>query len=263
MIWTGWDNFEPSGRTLMISPRSADLLLGFAMNKRGVNTKNASTLGEERSLNSDNKKSNLSFRIRTPLNTISMLASHLMEKAPSKELESLKAIHVAVKEITEALESLAGDASALSTTLPKQAKQPDSSAPSSTAPAANQEVIKGKRILVVEDHKTNQVLLVRLLEEAGATVKAVESGEDALEEIRVGSAFNIILMDVHLPGISGFEATRRLKKNAESSKVPILAMTALSLQSDKDKCFEAGMDGYIGKPIKKEDLLSAIMLLAL
>lgn len=209
--------------------------------------------GQKSSLGPSEKTRKLSFRVRTPLNTINILTTNLLESAQSKEVESLKAIQNACVEILHALKEFAEEANVQDGTVPSPEKQTLSS----------NKTIRGKKILVVEDHQTNRVLLTRLLESAGAIVKGVESGEDAIEMIRMGSAFNIILMDIHLPGISGFETTRRIKKNPDSSKVPIVAMTALSLKGDKDRCLEAGMDGYISKPIVKNELLSVLMELAL
>jgi len=209
--------------------------------------------GENSAIGPNEKTRKLSFKVRTPLNTINILTTNLLENAPSQEVESLKAIQSACVEILQALKEFTDETTAQDSTLPIPQKQT----------LTNNKTIRGKKILVVEDHQTNRVLLTRLLENAGAIVKGAESGEDALEMIRMGGAFNIILMDIHLPGISGFETTRRIKKNPDTSKVPIVAMTALSLKGDKDRCLEAGMDGYISKPIVKNELLSVLVELAL
>ncbi len=115
------------------------------------------------------------------------------------------------------------------------------------------------RVLVVEDNKVNQELARRLLEKRGMLVAVAHDGIEALEKMAAES-FDIVLMDCQMPRMSGFEATEaiRTRERGTGKHVPIIAMTANALEGDKEKCLEAGMDGYIAKPIDTQALLSAI-----
>jgi len=110
-------------------------------------------------------------------------------------------------------------------------------------------------ILVAEDSKLNQVLIKKLLEKHGVTVTIVDDGAAA-----VGAAtkddFDIILMDIQMPVMNGYEATERLKKT--NIKTPIVALTANAMVGDDKKCFDAGFDEYISKPIKREKLVEIL-----
>jgi CheY-like chemotaxis protein len=118
------------------------------------------------------------------------------------------------------------------------------------------------KILLADDNSVNQKLTARLLEKRGHTVIVVENGKEALTAIGLPSQqpFNMILMDVQMPEMDGFEATAaiRQKESATGIHIPIIALTAHAMKSDREKCLEAGMDGYISKPIKSEELFAAI-----
>lgn len=115
------------------------------------------------------------------------------------------------------------------------------------------------RILVVDDNIVNQKLAVRLLEKHGHSTQSACSGKVAIEQFE-RSRFDLILMDVQMPDMDGFEATRAIRKmeQATGAHVPIIAMTALAMKADRERCFEAGMDRYISKPISTHELLIAV-----
>jgi two-component system sensor histidine kinase/response regulator len=119
------------------------------------------------------------------------------------------------------------------------------------------------RILLAEDNAVNQVLASRLLEKQGHNVVIVSNGRAALERLEKAS-FDLILMDIQMPEIDGFEATALIRKKEESTgkHLPIIAMTAHAMEGDRERCLAAGMDGYVAKPIKPEDLRAAIANLA-
>jgi CheY-like chemotaxis protein len=120
------------------------------------------------------------------------------------------------------------------------------------------------RILLAEDNAVNQLLAVRLLERAGHTVTVAANGRLALD-LWAHRAFDVILMDVQMPELDGFEATaaiRRAEKTAGTGRIPIIAMTAHALASDRDRCFAADMDGYVSKPITRETLLAELVRVA-
>jgi two-component system, sensor histidine kinase and response regulator len=118
-------------------------------------------------------------------------------------------------------------------------------------------------VLVVEDNAVNQMLADALLKKAGHTVETAKSGEEALTAL--GSrAFDFVFMDVELPVMDGFEATARIREQERSSggHIPIVAMTAHSTQDARQRCLDAGMDGYISKPIDAKELYRALAALA-
>jgi len=121
------------------------------------------------------------------------------------------------------------------------------------------EAIKGLRVLLAEDNRVNQVITSRLLEKQGLFVLVANNGREAIE-ILSREPVDLILMDVQMPEMDGFEATRRLRENEKQSgkHIPVLAMTAHSAPSYREKCLSAGMDGYLTKPVQSNQLYDAI-----
>jgi two-component system, sensor histidine kinase and response regulator len=115
------------------------------------------------------------------------------------------------------------------------------------------------RILLAEDNVVNQILASRLLERQGHKVVTVGNGRAALERLEKGT-FDLILMDIQMPEMDGFEATAKIreKEAATGTHLPVIAMTAHTMEGDRERCLAAGMDGYISKPIRAEDLIDAI-----
>lgn len=134
------------------------------------------------------------------------------------------------------------------------------SAPAPPASLAEDSGVGALKVLLAEDSKPNQILAVQLLKKWGHSVEVANNGVEAVEKARSGG-FDLILMDIQMPEMDGFEATRRiLAEEAESHRqhVPIVAMTAHAMRGDEERCLEAGMDGYVAKPVRKEQLLRAI-----
>ena len=115
------------------------------------------------------------------------------------------------------------------------------------------------RILLAEDNPTNQRLALRLLEKHGHVVTAVENGKQAVK-LSAEQDFDLILMDVHMPEMSGIEATRTIRQLELSTRrhIPIVALTASAMNEDRDVCLAAGMDDYLAKPIKGDELLATL-----
>ena len=111
------------------------------------------------------------------------------------------------------------------------------------------------RILVAEDARTNQVLIKSLLKRLGLKVTIAEDGNQAVQQA-LSKQFDLIFMDIEMPNMNGYEATKALRK--EGLKTPIVALTAYAMKGDDEKCFEAGCDGYISKPIENEKLLQTL-----
>ena len=115
------------------------------------------------------------------------------------------------------------------------------------------------RILLAEDNLVNQRLAVRMLEKMGHQVVVVQTGEEALDALR-NEKFDLVLMDVQMPEMDGFAATREIRKREQGGpgRLPVIAMTAHALKGDRESCLEAGMDDYLAKPINREELQQAI-----
>jgi signal transduction histidine kinase/DNA-binding response OmpR family regulator len=115
------------------------------------------------------------------------------------------------------------------------------------------------RVLLAEDTPANQKLVLYILGRRGHRVEAVPNGQQALERLRQED-FDVVLMDVQMPVMDGFQATAAVRKfdDPRKARVPIIAMTAHALKGDRDRCLEAGMDAYISKPIKSRDLIELV-----
>jgi PAS domain S-box-containing protein len=112
---------------------------------------------------------------------------------------------------------------------------------------------QGLKVLVVEDNDVNRMVVTRMLGQLGCLVDAARSGEEALERL-ARDIPDIILMDVQMPGIDGLETTRRIRKLPKGNRVPIVALTANAFREDRDACFESGMDDFLAKPVRRNDL---------
>ncbi|MFP4081841.1 MAG: response regulator [Candidatus Aminicenantes bacterium] len=110
-------------------------------------------------------------------------------------------------------------------------------------------------ILLAEDNIINQKIVVRMLEKRGHKVTAVADGQQTLRALE-SHKFDLVLMDIQMPNIDGFKATSfiREKEKNTGDHIPIVAMTAHAMKGDRERCLEAGMDGYLSKPIKPEEL---------
>lgn len=121
---------------------------------------------------------------------------------------------------------------------------------------------KGKKILLVEDNTLNQEIATYILKDAGFIIEVADDGEVALERLEQAQPgqYDLVLMDIQMPRMDGYEATRRIRAlNKEyCANVPIIAMTANAFAEDKEKAFEVGMNGYLSKPINVTELLETI-----
>jgi len=116
-----------------------------------------------------------------------------------------------------------------------------------------------RTVLVVEDNDMNMQLVEYLLEEGGYNIVKAASGEEALSITRDAAApLDLILMDIHLPGMDGLSVVREMKSDRRTHDIPILALTAHAMRGDKDRFLEAVCDGYISKPIDVKTFLSSI-----
>lgn len=113
---------------------------------------------------------------------------------------------------------------------------------------------KGKRILIADDHHVNQQLAVMLVERLGHRADVVANGQEVINALAC-TPYDAILMDCHMPGIDGYEATRAIRESeGRNQHIPIIAMTANVIQGDREKCLNAGMDDYLSKPLRPDEL---------
>lgn len=113
-----------------------------------------------------------------------------------------------------------------------------------------------RTILIVEDVQPNFRHLEKALERTKAKILHATTGHKAIEMCAQNSAIDLVLMDLHLPGISGYEATREIKKIRED--ITVIAQTAFVFSGEKQKSFDMGCDDYIAKPIRREELIFKI-----
>ncbi|MFO1327213.1 MAG: PAS domain S-box protein [Rubrivivax sp.] len=127
-------------------------------------------------------------------------------------------------------------------------------APALSAPP----LLRGKRLLLVEDNDLNQIVAIDLLQDiAGARVTLATTGHEALRRVQE-DRFDAVLMDLQMPDLDGFEATRRLRRTPEGERLPVIAMTAHALARDRERCLAAGMDDFVTKPIDPGELFAAL-----
>ncbi|MFO1359547.1 response regulator, partial [Plasticicumulans sp.] len=118
--------------------------------------------------------------------------------------------------------------------------------------------IRGARVLLVEDFPTNRLVAQEFLARMGLSVEVAETGREAVDKVAV-QTYDVVLMDLHMPGMDGLEATRRIRATERGRTLPILAMTAAALAQDREATRAAGMNGHIAKPIDAEELATALL----
>jgi CheY-like chemotaxis protein len=121
-----------------------------------------------------------------------------------------------------------------------------------------------RRILLVEDNLINQKLALRLLEKQGHSVTLARNGLEAVE-FTAAESYDVVLMDVQMPVMDGLRATALIREREQTTckHVPVLAMTAHAMEGDRQRCLQAGMDGYLSKPIRIQELVDLLEALTL
>ena len=115
----------------------------------------------------------------------------------------------------------------------------------------------GLKVLVVEDSIVNQKLAVAMLKKLGHEVAIANNGKEALEAIKQ-SVFDLVLMDIQMPELDGYETVRQLRKDETDERLPVIALTANAMRTDREACLQAGMDAYVSKPIRLKKLAEII-----
>jgi CheY-like chemotaxis protein len=118
------------------------------------------------------------------------------------------------------------------------------------------EVLTGRKVLVVDDDVRNIFALTSLLERHGMKVVSADNGRDAVNFLSQEGEIDIVLMDIMMPGMDGYETMRAIRSNTRHHQLPMIALTAKAMKGDREKCLEAGASDYIAKPVNSEQLLS-------
>lgn len=116
---------------------------------------------------------------------------------------------------------------------------------------------KGYKALLVEDNPVNRQVAIQILEDSNIEIETATNGIEALSKLKE-SKFDIVLMDIQMPEMDGYETTKIIRREMALTSLPIIAMTAHAMRGDRDKCLNAGMDDYIPKPIDRENLFNSI-----
>jgi signal transduction histidine kinase/CheY-like chemotaxis protein/ligand-binding sensor domain-containing protein len=184
---------------------------------------------------------------RTPVLILS--SSMQREDAGERDRLGIKAYLTKPVRQSDLLDAMA---SALANALPQSGQTDDQ------PQAGGAEAVLGD-VLLAEDNAVNQRLAVRVLERRGWRVTVAPNGREAVSLIEAGH-FDVVLMDVQMPEMNGFEATAavRQRERGTGGHVPIVAMTAHAMKGDRELCLEAGMDDYVSKPIRAAELFAAI-----
>lgn len=119
--------------------------------------------------------------------------------------------------------------------------------------------LNDKKVLIVEDNRMNQVVMQKLLKIVKINSEIAENGEIALEKYK-NNEYDLILMDIQMPIMNGYETAKNIREyeKKNNKQVPIIALTAYAMQSDREKCIDAGMDDYMSKPVIKNELFEML-----
>ena len=119
-------------------------------------------------------------------------------------------------------------------------------------------IIEGKTILVVDDDMRNVFAVSSLIEDYNAVTLTAKNGKEAIEKLHANKQVDLILMDIMMPEMDGYEAMRLIRKEKKYQKLPIIALTAKAMKEDREKCIAAGANEYLSKPVEKDKLISLL-----
>lgn len=173
----------------------------------------------------------------------------------SAENNHIKLDHILLKPVT--VEKLLNSIQIISREIPQP---PEPEAQNTLWQASPQQIalISGAQILLVEDIDINRELACEILHNWGLQITTANNGREAINHLK-NSQYDVILMDIQMPEVDGFEATRIIREQLHMTQIPIIAMTALAMTGDKDKLLGAGMNDYISKPIKIKNLFGTLI----
>ena len=119
-------------------------------------------------------------------------------------------------------------------------------------------VLAGKKVLMVDDDVRNIFALTSVLERYDMQILYAENGKDGIDVLESNPDINVILMDVMMPEMDGYETMRTIRKMRKFKSLPMIALTAKAMKGDREKCIEAGASDYLSKPVKIDQLLSLL-----
>ncbi|HTF28823.1 MAG TPA: response regulator, partial [Flavitalea sp.] len=123
-----------------------------------------------------------------------------------------------------------------------------------------EDILTGKNVLIVDDDVRNLFALTTVFERFNINVITAESGQEAIQILNENTKIDMVLMDIMMPEMDGYETTQRIRREHKNSTLPIIAVTAKAMKGDRQKCIEAGASDYITKPVKIDQLLSLMRL---
>jgi CheY-like chemotaxis protein len=121
---------------------------------------------------------------------------------------------------------------------------------------SREDVLTSKRILIVDDDVRNLFALTTAFERYNIQCITAESGQEAIDILMEDSGIDMVLMDIMMPEMDGYETTQKIRREHKNNSLPIIAVTAKAMKGDREKCIEAGASDYITKPVKIDQLLS-------
>jgi hypothetical protein len=124
----------------------------------------------------------------------------------------------------------------------------------------NDDVLTGKKVLIVDDDMRNIFAMTSFLERYSMEIMSTESGAEAIEMLKHDPSIDVVLMDIMMPDLDGYETMRRIRLEDAFADLPIIALTAKAMKGDREKCIEAGASDYIAKPVDTEHLLSLLRI---
>ncbi|HWV33126.1 MAG TPA: ATP-binding protein [Dyadobacter sp.] len=151
-----------------------------------------------------------------------------------------------------ALSSKPGVGTSVKVTIPYQVTVEREMSPAGTSVETVHPQRPGLRVLIAEDHVINQGLMMRLMEERGIAGRVAANGSEAIEMLR-SEPFDLVFMDIQMPGMDGYAATRAIREELKLT-IPVIAMTAHAMEGEKEKCIRLGMDDHIAKPVRESEL---------
>jgi CheY-like chemotaxis protein len=119
-------------------------------------------------------------------------------------------------------------------------------------------VLHDKTLLIVDDDMRNAFALSVVLEEKGIQTRIAENGEDALDLVETCPDIDLVLMDIMMPGMDGYETMKSIRSQQKFETLPIIALTAKAMRGDRQKCVEAGANDYLSKPVDVDKLMSLL-----
>jgi two-component system sensor histidine kinase/response regulator len=139
-----------------------------------------------------------------------------------------------------------------------QAIAPEHATRAAAPSAAREYGLQGMKVLLAEDNEINQQIAVELLESVGVTVEVAANGREAVDKVKSGASWDAVLMDLQMPELDGISATQAIRGDARFRELPVIAMTAHAMVEERERCFAAGMNDHVTKPIEPEVLFQTL-----